>query len=282
MRLNRNDKAAVTACSNPPGYGTLQSLPRLADKLRKLGIEPVTGECVRTAHPTAHERADELMRFYRNKEIRAIFDISGGDLANEILEYLDYDVIRDNPKPFWGYSDLTTVLNGIYARTGSSGCLYQIRNLIGEDEEHQTEAFNNTVLEGGGELFGASWKFVQRSSAEGIAVGGNIRCLLKLAGTPYFPDMRGKLLFLESRSGREPLMRAFFAQLRQMNVLSEISGLLLGTFTEYESDPGNPPIWELARTAACRADLPIAKTQQIGHGSDSRALALGERIFLRA
>lgn len=281
MRLCCNDMAEITACSNPLGEGALRKLPDLLDRLRGLGLTPMVGECVFGAHPTGRERAEELMKFYRDDRVRAIFDISGGDLSNEVLEYLDFSVIKDHPKPFWGYSDLTVILNAVYAKTGNAGCLYQIRNLISADARRQTEAFRDTVLGDGRKLYDTKWDFIQGNCMEGIVVGGNIRCFLKLAGTQYFPDTRGKILFLESRSGREPLIRAFFCQLRQMGVLAEISGLLLGTFTEYESIQGNPPVEELARMAAGRADLPIAKTAQIGHGSDSRALVIGDRLSIR-
>lgn len=60
------------------------------------------------------------MSFYRVQEIQAILDLSGGDLANELLPYLDYEVIGKSQAEFWGYSDLTTILNAIYAKTGRS------------------------------------------------------------------------------------------------------------------------------------------------------------------
>ena len=62
------------------------------------------------------------MNFYQDREIQMIFDISGGDIANEILPYLDFEVIAENPKPFWGYSDLTTIMNAIYAKPVSDLC----------------------------------------------------------------------------------------------------------------------------------------------------------------
>lgn len=81
------------------------------------------------------------MDFYRDDEIKGIFDISGGDIANGILPYLDYDVIADSSKLFWGYSDLTTVLNAIYTKTGKISVLYQIRNLLYQHSERQLEDF---------------------------------------------------------------------------------------------------------------------------------------------
>ena len=77
------------------------------------------------------------MSFYKDAEIKGIFDISGGDVANGILPYLDYDVIANSPKIFLGYSDLTTVLNAIYQKTGRASVLYQIRKLIYEHKEEQ-------------------------------------------------------------------------------------------------------------------------------------------------
>lgn len=70
------------------------------------------------------------MNFYNDDEIAEIFDISGGDVANGILPYLDYEVIQKHSKRYWGYSDLTTIINAIYAKTGKASVLYQVRNLI--------------------------------------------------------------------------------------------------------------------------------------------------------
>lgn len=72
------------------------------------------------------------MSFYRDPEVKAIFDLSGGDIANEILPYLDFKIIARSHAVFWGYSDLTTILNAIYAKTGKSSVLYQARNLVSE------------------------------------------------------------------------------------------------------------------------------------------------------
>ena len=80
----------------------------------------------------------------------------------------------------------------------------------------------------------------------GTLVGGNIRCLLKLAGTEYWPDMQDKILLLESWSGGVPKMVTYFSQLRQLGVFRQIKALLLGTFTEMEDRGCSPTIEELA------------------------------------
>lgn len=80
---------------------------------------------------------------------------------------------------------------------------------------------------------------------EGIVVGGNIRCLLKLAGTPYWPDMREKILLLESFGGKLPQMVTYLSQLNQMGVFKKVNGILLGTFTKMEEDNCQPDMAQL-------------------------------------
>ena len=66
-----------------------------------------------------------------------IFDISGGDLANGVLKYLDFDIIAKSKAEFWGYSDLTTIVNAIYSQTGKYSMLYQIKNVVWNPEIQQ-------------------------------------------------------------------------------------------------------------------------------------------------
>lgn len=162
------------------------------------------------------------MNFYKDKEIKAIFDISGGDIANEVLEYLDYDIIRDNPKIFYGYSDLTTVINAIYAKTGNVSGLYQIRNLIYKDSEQQINNFKNTIIDEGNALTDIEYYFIQEGYMEGTIIGGNIRCFLKLAGTEYMPDFSGKILLLEGLNSTSQQVATYLCQLRQMGAFNKI------------------------------------------------------------
>ena len=72
---------------------------------------------------------------------------------NGVLPYLNYEVIADSDKTFWGYSDLTTVINAIYARTGKASVLYQIRNLIYNHGEQQIMDLRNSLISGNDDLF---------------------------------------------------------------------------------------------------------------------------------
>ena len=191
MMLNNNDKIALVVCSNGKNIEDKDRVEKLESILVEMGLVPVFTKYIYKDKfgrgAKAQVRAEELMSFYKNKEIKAIFDISGGDIANEILDYLDYDVIKRNYKPFFGYSDLTTILNALESQTNKVNYLYQILNII-ENQEIRTN-FKNTFMKDEQTLFDVKWKVLQGSKIEGEVIGGNIRCFLKLVGTRYFSEV---------------------------------------------------------------------------------------------
>lgn len=282
--LKKGDRVGIVCCSDGLPSEKKGQIKLLEEKLGQLGLQaeqsPYLYRGERLAAASSKDRAAVLMDMYRDPGIRAVMDVSGGNLANQILEYLDYEVIRDSKKEFWGYSDLTTVLNGIYTKTGNSGWLYQIRNLTGSFGKEQRRRFEETGLEGGTELYPDSWQFLRGTFMEGVVIGGNIRCFLKLAGTEYFPPLENKILFLEGFGGGRGVIASLMTQLRQMGVFEKIHGLLLGTFTQLDREEGFAAVEQLAFEAADRKDLPVARTRQAGHGEDSRAIHLGTQIRL--
>ncbi len=136
------------------------------------------------------------------------------------------------------------------------------------------------MLEETDNLMDIPWTFHQGSEINGIVVGGNIRCFLKLAGTPYFPDLQDKVLFLESFGGEAPQMITYFHQLKQMGAFDKISGLLLGTFTKFEEN-NHSDIVKLIQPIIHNSNLPIAKTNLVGHHSDSKCLIIGKEIHIK-
>lgn len=275
----RMKKAAIVACSNAKESQYRHQIDDLIAYLHSVGIEAELSDCIFSDDSvfsgTPRERAAQLMRMYKDPEIEEIYDISGGDVANQILDELDYGVIAASKATFWGYSDLSTVLNAIYTMTGKEGVLYQIRNVVrGDSTAIQRERFQNRA-----ELFAPAVTFVQKTAMQGVLVGGNIRCFLKLAGTRYFPDLRAKILLLEALGGEVPQMATYLAQLKQMGAFDKVNGVLLGTFTAMERGRCTPDIVTLVQEV-CGPDMPIAKTAEIGHGHDSKAIIIGRELQL--
>lgn len=280
--LQQGDKISIIACSNGLLDSQSKQIENLYMILKKAGLIPVLSPYLYRQESVfatdAKNRAKVLMDSYNDNEIKAIFDVSGGNIANEILDLLDYDLIKRNPKPFWGYSDLTTVINALYHQIGQCQYLYQIRNIL---LKQQYDDFNNSVFLNQNDLYDFSYCFIQQTQMSGVVIGGNIRCFLKLAGTKYLPDFSNRILFLESYSGDVALMTTYLTQLKQMGVFQKISGLLLGTFTEMERNNEYPDIVALATRIIDDKNLAIAKTDDIGHSRNSKCLIIGKEYRLK-
>ena len=280
--LNKNDKIALVVCSNGKNIEDKDRLEKLESILVEMGLVPIFTKYIYKDKfgrgAKAQVRAEELMFFYKNKEIKAIFDISGGDIANEILDYLDYDVIKRNYKPFFGYSDLTTVLNALRSQTNEVNYLYQMLNII-ESEGIKTSV-ENTFMKNEQALFDVKWRFLQGSSVEGEVIGGNIRCFLKLVGTRYFPEVKNKVLFIEGLGTSIEGLVTHLSQLKQIGVFDKISGLLIGTFTKIEKEISEEELFELIQEYI-PSSLAAAKTQEVGHARNSKALKIGEKIYIK-
>ena len=276
MILNNNDKIALVVCSNGKNIEDKDRLEKLESILVEMGLVPIFTKYIYKDKfgrgAKAQVRAEELMSFYKNKEIKAIFDISGGDIANEVLDYLDYDVIKRDYKPFFGYSDLTTILNALGSQTNEVNYLYQILNII--ESTGIRDSFENTFMKNEQTLLDVKWKFLQGSSIEGEIIGGNIRCFLKLVGTKYFPEVENKVLFIEGLGTSIEGLATHLAQLKQIGVFEKISGLLIGTFTKIEKEFSVEELFKLVQDYI-PSSLPVAKTQEIGHAKDSKVLEIG-------
>ena len=282
MILNNNDKIALVVCSNGKNIEDKDRLGKLESILVEMGLVPIFTKYIYRDKfgrgAKAQVRAEELMLFYKNKEIKAIFDISGGDIANEVLDYLDYDVIKRNYKPFFGYSDLTTVLNALGSQTNEMNFLYQILNII--ESTVIRDSFENTFMKNEQTLLDVKWKFLQGSSIEGEIIGGNIRCFLKLAGTKYFPEVENKVLFIEGLGTSIEGLVTHLAQLKQIGVFDKISGLLIGTFTKIEKEISVEELFELIQEYI-PSSLAVAKTHEVGHAKDSKILKIGEMMNIK-
>lgn len=274
------NKVAIVACSNGQEKEYESQNNELVEILKSNGKDVVLSNCLYAKRGvfqgTPKERADELMRMFEDPDVSEIYDISGGDIANQLLPYIDFDSVAKSKAVFWGYSDLTTIINAIYTLTGKESVLYQVKNMVwGDATEVQRKRFFNRE-----ELFHPRFSFCKGDSMEGVVVGGNIRCFLKLAGTKYFPDLQGKILFLESLGGLQAQMAAYLAWLQQLGAFEKVNGILLGNFREMEKAGCEPEIVELVKDYA-GPGLPIAKTGEIGHKNDSKAIVIGKQIEMK-
>ncbi|MDM0925320.1 LD-carboxypeptidase [Clostridium perfringens] len=284
--LNKGDKIGVISCSNGLNIKNKNIIDELKLNLKSLDIDMVEGDTLYAKEynlfsGTVEEKARALEKLFLDKDIKMIFDISGGDLANEVLDFLDFNLIKENPKPFFGYSDLTVLLNAIYSQCDITTYNYQLRNLIGKFKEEQMQNFKASFIEGKEDIFNLDYKWINGSYLEGIVVGGNIRCLLKLAGTKYMPNFKDKILFLESFSGNSAKMVTYITQYKNLGVFNEVKGIILGEFTEMERENLKPDIVEILKRVIGEINIPILKTRDLGHGADAKCIPIGKYLIFK-
>lgn len=284
--LNKGDKIGIISCSNGLSIKNKNLIDELKLNLKSLDIEMVEGDTLYAKEynlfsGTGEEKARALEKLFLDKDIKMIFDISGGDLANEVLDFLDFNLIKENPKPFFGYSDLTVLLNAIYSQCHITTYNYQLRNLIGKFKEEQMQNFKASFIEGKEDIFNLDYEWINGSHLEGVVVGGNIRCLLKLAGTKYMPDFKDKILFLESFSGNSAKMVTYITQYKNLGVFNEVKGIILGEFTEMERENLKPDIVEILKRVIGEINIPILKTRDLGHGADAKCIPIGKYLIFK-
>ncbi len=275
-------KAALTACSDPMLLYRREDVERLKSLMEREDVEVVLGRHLfdSVAEISGKDKADELTGYFRDPDMDFIFDISGGDIANSVLQELDYEAVRGSRALFCGYSDLTTVLNAVYARTGRETLNYQVRNLLYDHGEAQRTYFREHILAGNVTERDLEYRFLRGHSMRGRVLAGNIRCFLKLAGTPFFPDLSGAILLLEAYSGTPMKMTAYLHQLKQLGVFEKINGILLGRFSEMEKKGYTPAMRELIEKIV-PSRIPIAATPYVGHETDARAVCIGREYSLK-
>lgn len=277
--LKIGDYVGIVACSNARKEVERENIEKLCNTLKDSGLNIAISDYIYSIKGvfsgSADEKADALMKMYSDKRVKIIADISGGDMCNELLDKIDYKLIAENYKPFFGYSDLTAIINAIYTKTGNISYLYQVRNLVSDYEAEQKSRFFDFVIGEKNNLFDFEYHFIRGKAMSGIVVGGNIRCLLKLAGTEYMPDFTDKILFLESLAGGIERTVACMSQLRQMGVFNRVSGVLLGEFTYMDGNDCKPNVEEILLQEIGNDSVPIARTMEIGHSPNSKALKIG-------
>ena len=267
-------KAAIVGCSDPLPPREQVDVRLLPPLMESMGVAAEISPLLFTCSTDAQAKAAVLNDCFRDPDTDFIFDVSGGDLANTALPYLDFDAIKRSRALFFGFSDLTVIINAVIAKTGRPAVNYQLRNLLYSDAAAQRAFFTEKLLPLTFSPADLRPVFLRGGRMEGKIIGGNIRCFLKLAGTRYWPAPEGRILLLESLGGNVNQMITALEQYRQLGVFDKISGVLLGAFTKMRDENLTPTIEELVLDMT-PPTLPVAKTALLGHDPNSRALLLG-------
>lgn len=261
-------------------------------------------ELDRFASSSISSRVQDFHEAFRDPNVKAILTTLGGYNSNGLLEHLDYDLIRENPKFFCGYSDITALNNAIYTKTGLvtySGPHFSSFGMK-KGLEYTTDYFlkcltSNEPIE---VLSSETWSddswyvdqenrefiknegyvSIHEGEAAGDIIGGNMSTLNLLQGTPYMPNLRDKLLFLEedSLTGKATLQTfdRYLHSLMQQPDFEYVKGIIIGRMQK-GADCTIEDIQEMIVSKPELAHIPIIANASFGHTTPIFTFPIGGR-----
>ena len=289
--LNTGDKVALIAPSGPLLHPS--RLDFALCYLQKLGLVSVISESCRARYGyLAGEdriRAKDINWAFRDADIKGIFCIRGGYGAGRILDAIDFDLVRHNPKFFCGYSDVTALHTAINQRAGLMTfhtpmlCDAGFKKADGYTLEH----FNRYMFEEAidRDIYNPpsrNWEFLTDGHAAGPLCGGNLTVITSLLGTPYELDTVGKIVFLED-IGEEPYkIDRMLNQLRMAGKFDAIIGVIFGDFADCEPDSAANSLTIPEIIKDLQLKVPVLYGFACGHCIPTSSLPLGAVVTLNS
>ena len=235
-----------------------------------------------------YTRAQALNEIFADPEVRAVFCGRGGYGSVRILPHIDYRGIRSHPKVLLGYSDITCLHLAIYKKTRLVTFLgpmvqtelskrmpvYNRDSLLGA----LTDTRSNVSLTNPKSM--GSWRVLRKGIAEGVLLGGNLTLVAMLVGTPYLPDLKGKILFIEDIDEEPSSVDGMLFQMKLAGMLDKVSGLVIGEFTNCKPSKSSRPslsLLQIFRDVLAGTDYPVIYNFASGHGRYTCTLPLGVR-----
>jgi muramoyltetrapeptide carboxypeptidase len=290
-RLRAGDRVAIVSPASP--Y-RLRGVLEGATVLKRRGLTPVFGRISRRGDlfglycASIEERVEELRWAFSDPDIAGVFCSAGGLGSAQLLPFLPYSVIAENPKVLVGSSDITALTNGIWARTGVitfDGEMLEVRwgrkqraadrrslremvDLLKSRRPWGDKPFRRNHYEPACVVPG--W-------AEGLVLGGNLSVFTSLLGTPYFPDTTGAILFLEDQEITTVEFARMLTQLEMAGVFDRINGVVLGGFTKRPDHPDSfcPTIDEAIVSIFKEVRLPCVTGLNFSHQPVNATLPIG-------
>jgi muramoyltetrapeptide carboxypeptidase len=284
--LQRGDTIGLVAPGSPLDASIINARVQY---LRDLGFNIVYGKHVYsyegiTAAP-AQQRAEDVMNMFRDPSVKVILSTRGGTGVQTILPYLDFEVIRANPKIISGYSDITVLLNSLY----QSSNIITFHSLMLIDFRVETPSYNfNQFFAATSTL--TSPRTIQNppnmpqmslvpGNVTGPIVGGNLTSLVNTLGTPYELNTKGKILFLEETHSPSNTIFRYLTQLMMSGKFKDCLGIIMGECTNCLVSYGKTYI-DLINDLLVPLGKPLMINLATGHGFYKAAIPIGATVDL--
>jgi len=257
-------------------------------EIEKMGFKIKEGKNLRKVRwwsgGTPQERAEDINLMFADHDVKAIIAHDGGNDCIRILEYLNFELIKKNPKPFIGFSNITNIHSALYAKIGLVGFhmglltydLGWVWNYLKPDKKEQGIKYFYSALTSTHSLGLikpiTDWECWRKGKAAGILFGGNLSMLDSIAGTSYFPkisDLKGSVFFWELESSPSYRIERILTHLKYLGLLDVISGMIVGKLTDIKRTSWEgftePTLRELVLDNLQGYDFPVLAGVDFGH-----------------
>ena len=220
----------------PSGFATEEKINKAIENIKSLGLEVEHSEKIFSKYGylagTDEERLADLHYAFENPEIKAIFCIRGGYGATRLLDKIDYELIKKNPKIFIGFSDITALHSAFLTKTGLIG----IHGIVGASNfsdytRSQLENLLFTTPENY-KLPCQNSEIISHGNEKGTLVGGNLSLLVSLIGTEFLPSFRNKIVFIEEIAEPPYKIDRMLTHLLMATDLKNANAFVFGTFNK--------------------------------------------------
>lgn len=315
-KLQKGDLIGIYSPSSPATYTAPKRFDRAKKFLMSKGFNIIegnlTGKHDNYRAGSIKERAEELNELIRNPSIKCIMSTIGGMNSNSILPYIDYEAFIKNPKIMIGYSDVTAILLGIYAKTGvntfygpalipSFGEFEPFVNFTYEYfsdmlEEKQklpyyikkppywTDEFINWEEKTKEKQpIKNDWVCVNTGKATGRLIGGNLDTLTGIWGSEYMPEIKkGDILLIEDTTKDAATIERSFSLLKVNGIFDKISGLILGKHEQFNDNGTNKKPYEILLEVLNGISLPFIAEFDCCHTHPMLTVPIGIQIEMDA
>ena len=270
--------------------------------MKYFGLNPKMGRNVRKRHGylggSIDERLADLHAMFADPEVKGVFAVRGGYGSGQLLDRIDYDLIRRNPKIFIGYSDITAMHLAIHKRTGL--VTFHGPVTLSEFSDYTIGYYKRALF--GREPLGTltnppeqstlrpkhTTRTIRGGRARGRLIGGNLSLVAATMGTPFEIDTRGKILFLEDIDEQPYRIDRMLTNLRLAGKLDAAAGIVFGECSECVPRKFQPSfdstlsLGEVLDDILGGLKIPVLTGLTIGHTSDQLTLPLGVMATLDA
>jgi muramoyltetrapeptide carboxypeptidase len=275
LRLGHIGAGANISVISPASFAMPERVERGVERLRHLGYLPCLGANAQTRGPlyfagTPEERLTDLHAAFADPDTSIVASLRGGYGSNYLLDAVDLALIRQHPKPFFAYSDMTGLQLCLLDRLGLPAFHGPMvaADFYLDDGVHL--ASFEAAIAGNPYVIGPAegLRTLRPGTARGILYGGCLSILVALIGTPWEPATEGKLLFIEDVGAKPYQVDRMLWQLRHAGKLDGVRGIIFGEMLDCNS-PGAPDgLLENAILSALRGlEIPIAFGLRSGHVS---------------